>query len=261
MNLRRYKIQARCGKRKWLPTQVAQRVGRLLGENSRAAKLFEVIVEADANGRAQQQWKKLESWREWPRISEGCYLLRSNVTDWSGENLWRAYIQLTEAAFRVHKSDLQLRPVSGLALDGTTAGRCRDQQCSLFTFWSASWHMCYGRPPRSCADASMGDMTRGPCSRNCARFNWSKLYCRLGGSGNPKTLCQSSHGAPSDLASTTRIAVAREFGNDTFVVKTSVPRYCRQRTYFFKCATWAKGRIERRRNGYFGRVERRIANS
>jgi transposase len=107
------KIQAGCGKRKALPTQVAQRVGRLLGENSRAAKLFEVKVEAGADGRAQLQWKKLEGWREWARISEGCYLLRSNVTDWSGEELWRAYIQLTEAeaAFRVHKSDLQLRPV------------------------------------------------------------------------------------------------------------------------------------------------------
>jgi transposase len=107
------KIQAGCRKRKGLPTQVAQRVGRLLGENSRAAKLFEVKVEAGADGRAQLQWKKLESWREWARISEGCYLLRSNVTDWTGEELWRAYIQLTEAeaAFRVHKSDLQLRPV------------------------------------------------------------------------------------------------------------------------------------------------------
>jgi transposase len=107
------KIQAGCGKRKGLPTQVAQRVGRLLGENSRAAKLFEVKVEAGADGRAQLQWKKLESWREWARISEGCYLLRSNVTDWTGEELWRAYIQLTEAeaAFRVHNSDLQLRPV------------------------------------------------------------------------------------------------------------------------------------------------------
>jgi len=107
------KIQGGCGKRKGLSTQVAQRVGRLLGENSRAAKLFEVKVEAGADGRAQLQWKKLESWREWARISEGCYLLRSNVTDWTGEELWRAYIQLTEAeaAFRVHKSDLQLRPV------------------------------------------------------------------------------------------------------------------------------------------------------
>jgi hypothetical protein len=102
------KIQAGCGKRKAPPTQVAQRVDRLLGENRRAAKLFEVSGETDANGWGQLQWRKLESWREWARISEGCYLLRSNVTDWSGEELW---LTEAEAAFRVHKSDLQLRPV------------------------------------------------------------------------------------------------------------------------------------------------------
>jgi len=107
------RIQAGCGKRTGSPTQVAQRVGRLLGENSRAAKLFEVTIEADAKGWGQLRWRKLESWREWARLSEGCYLLRSNVIDWSGEELWHAYMQLTEAeaAFRVHKSDLQLRPV------------------------------------------------------------------------------------------------------------------------------------------------------
>ena len=46
-------------------------------------------------------------------MSEGCYVLRSNVTDWSPEDLWRAYIQLTEAeaAFHIHKSDLAIRPV------------------------------------------------------------------------------------------------------------------------------------------------------
>ena len=46
-------------------------------------------------------------------MSEGCYVLRSNVTDWSPEDLWRAYIQLTEAeaAFRIHKSDLAIRPM------------------------------------------------------------------------------------------------------------------------------------------------------
>ncbi len=51
--------------------------------------------------------------RDWMKLSEGCYLLRSNVTDWSGEELWRAYIQPTEAeeAFRLHKSDLAMRPV------------------------------------------------------------------------------------------------------------------------------------------------------
>ena len=33
--------------------------------------------------------------------------------DWSDEELWKAYIQLTEAeaAFRIHKSDLGLRPI------------------------------------------------------------------------------------------------------------------------------------------------------
>lgn len=46
-------------------------------------------------------------------MSEGCYILRSNVNNWSAEELWKAYIQLTEAesAFRIHKSDLSLRPI------------------------------------------------------------------------------------------------------------------------------------------------------
>src|SRR5580693_7345844 len=47
------------------------------------------------------------------KLSEGCYLLRSNVTDWRGEELRRAYIQLTETeeAFRLHKSGPVMRPV------------------------------------------------------------------------------------------------------------------------------------------------------
>lgn len=39
-----------CGKRKQNPLRVAQQVGRLLGYNSRAASLFQVDVEADAQG-------------------------------------------------------------------------------------------------------------------------------------------------------------------------------------------------------------------
>ena len=68
---------------------------------------------AASDGSARLRWHKVEQWRDWARLSEGCYLLRSNVTDWSAEELWRAYIQLTEAeaAFRIHKSDLDLRPV------------------------------------------------------------------------------------------------------------------------------------------------------
>ena len=46
-------------------------------------------------------------------LSEGAYLLRSNITDWSEEQLWKAYIQLTqaEAAFRIQKDQLRVRPI------------------------------------------------------------------------------------------------------------------------------------------------------
>ncbi len=46
-------------------------------------------------------------------MSAGCSLLRSNFNDCSGEDLFRANTQLTEAeaAFKIHKSDLQIRPV------------------------------------------------------------------------------------------------------------------------------------------------------
>ena len=40
-------------------------------------------------------------------------MLRTNLTDWTPEALWRTYIQLTEAeaAFRIHKSELSIRPI------------------------------------------------------------------------------------------------------------------------------------------------------
>ncbi len=45
-------------------------------------------------------------------LSPSCYLLRTNVSDWSDAEIWKAYIQPTEeeAAFRIHKSDLSIRP-------------------------------------------------------------------------------------------------------------------------------------------------------
>jgi transposase len=107
------KIEAACKRRKQNPLLIAQRVGRLLGNNTRAAGLFQVEVDADSNGLARLRWSKSEKWRDWARLSEGCYLLRSNVLDWTPEDLWRAYIQLTEAedAFHVQKSDLAIRPI------------------------------------------------------------------------------------------------------------------------------------------------------
>lgn len=107
------KMAESCRKRKQKPTVIATRVGRLLGRNTRAAALFEIHVESDAAGFARLHWSRSEARDEWARLSEGCYVLRSNVTNWTPEELWHAYIQLTEAeaAFRIQKSDLQIRPV------------------------------------------------------------------------------------------------------------------------------------------------------
>ncbi len=106
-------MQTRCEKQRRDPQKVEREIGRLLGQNTRAAGLFEVEVKPDQNGHAKMVWKKSADRRDWATLSAGCYLLRSNVRDWSNEQLWKAYIQLTEAenAFRIHKSDLSLRPI------------------------------------------------------------------------------------------------------------------------------------------------------
>jgi transposase len=107
------KIESGCSQRKCDVVTIAKRVGRLLGQNSRASGLFHTDVIKTGDGSAKLIWHKVEKWRNWAALSEGCYMLRTNITDWSGEELWRAYIQLTEAeaAFRIHKSDLKIRPV------------------------------------------------------------------------------------------------------------------------------------------------------
>jgi transposase len=131
-------MQARCEKQNRDQLTVSREIGRLLGQNTRGARMFEVNVvnkeqstktESKTNQtqtddasqktpKPQQQfaaiqWKRIKQASDWHELSDGCYLLRTNVRDWSEEELWKAYIQLTEAenAFRIHKTDLSLRPV------------------------------------------------------------------------------------------------------------------------------------------------------
>jgi transposase len=87
-------------------------IGRLLERNRRAAKFFDITVKAN-NGVVQLNWSIREKQKAWAQLSAGSYVLRSNVKEWTSEELWKAYIQLTdaEAAFRIQKDDLMLRPV------------------------------------------------------------------------------------------------------------------------------------------------------
>jgi len=107
------KITHGCELRKQNPITVAARIGKLMGRNTRAAGCFEFEVTGDKKVGARVTWTKKPEWREWASLSEGCYLLRSNVTDWEPDDLWRAYIQLAEAenAFRTQKTELRIRPI------------------------------------------------------------------------------------------------------------------------------------------------------
>lgn len=107
------KLQAGCLKRRYQAGVVERRVGRLLAKNSRAARLFAVQVIEREGGGSTLTWSKKPAVSDWATRSQGCYALRTNVADWTGPEIWHAYMQLTdaEAAFRIQKDDLKLRPV------------------------------------------------------------------------------------------------------------------------------------------------------
>jgi hypothetical protein len=94
--------------------KLERQIGRLLGRNARAAGLFDIQVTEGPEGRGLRVgWTLRPEWQAWATLSEGHYLLRTNLPGWPPAELWKTYIQLTqaEAAFRVQKSDLQLRPI------------------------------------------------------------------------------------------------------------------------------------------------------
>jgi hypothetical protein len=95
--------------------RLERQLGRLLGQNSRAAGRYLIAAGTDPTVPAglRLTWTVRPEWDDWARWSEGCYVLRTNIANWSPEALWQTYIQLTdaEAAFRIQKSELALRPI------------------------------------------------------------------------------------------------------------------------------------------------------
>jgi transposase len=96
------------------PAVVNRQIGRILQQNQRSAARFAITLEPDgcpAGFRLGVIYN--DAFDDWAAISEGAYLLRSNIDDWSDQQLWKAYIQLTqaEAAFRIQKDQLNLRPI------------------------------------------------------------------------------------------------------------------------------------------------------
>lgn len=107
------KLAAACGRtQKLLPATAERRIGALFTQNSRAKSVFAISVGTRPDGGATVVWEKREKAVAWAARKDGCYVLRTNVTGSVGD-LWRSYIQLTEAeaAFRIQKQDLRIRPI------------------------------------------------------------------------------------------------------------------------------------------------------
>lgn len=94
---------------------IERQIGRLLQRNQRAAGAFAIAISDNDSHPSGIQLTHTyrDDWTDWATLTEGVYVLRTNIAQWTDEQLWATYIQLTEAeaAFRVHKSDLAIRPI------------------------------------------------------------------------------------------------------------------------------------------------------
>lgn len=102
------------------------RIGKLLGKNSRAASLYEVMVTKTESGTAARLTvtiKKNEERYNWLLATSGSDILRMNWPERDPQELWKTYMDLTqvEDAFRTTKSDLGMRPIFHHKKDRTQA--------------------------------------------------------------------------------------------------------------------------------------------
>ena len=96
------------------PAPLNRQIGRILQQNQRAAARFAIALEPDdCPAGLRLRVAGNAAFDNWAALSEGAYLLRSNIAEWSDQQLWKAYIQLTqaEAAFRIQKDQLNIRPI------------------------------------------------------------------------------------------------------------------------------------------------------
>jgi transposase len=93
---------------------IERRIGRWMGRYPAAAAVFTAELEYDNQQHACALSVQEHADRyQWACRAHGAYMLRTNYTEGDESDLWKWYIQLTqaEAAFRTSKTDLNLRPV------------------------------------------------------------------------------------------------------------------------------------------------------
>jgi transposase len=122
--------------------KVLETIGRFRERWPAASRFVFVDVGRDEGGQALSvSWSYDQNKLRVALARDGAYLLLSDKTDWSAEDLWRTYIQLTRAedAFRAMKSNLLLRPMWHQRSERIQA---HIFVCVLaYTLWKALAHM------------------------------------------------------------------------------------------------------------------------
>ena len=93
-------------------SKIERMLGKIQARHPSVNDLYKVAVREKQDG-LRLEWKLIEQRRAWRDAREGAYLLRTNLKEARTEELWKKYIQLTEAeaAFRALKSELAIRPI------------------------------------------------------------------------------------------------------------------------------------------------------
>ena len=93
-------------------SKIERMLGKIQARHPSVNDLYKVAVQEKPDG-LRLEWKLIEERRAWRDAREGAYLLRTNLKEERTEELWKKYIQLTEAeaAFRALKSELAIRPI------------------------------------------------------------------------------------------------------------------------------------------------------
>jgi transposase len=92
--------------------KMERRLGKIQARHPQVSDLYDLDLRETAEG-VRLFWQIKEDRRNWRQAREGAYLLRTNLTADSAEELWSKYMQLTEAeaSFRALKSELSVRPL------------------------------------------------------------------------------------------------------------------------------------------------------
>jgi hypothetical protein len=153
--------------------QVDRQIGRILQQNQRAARRFKVRLAEDGGPAGFRLEVEVNAaFDDWAALSEGAYLLRSNITDWSDEQLWKAYIHPgSQSGAKRHS--VSRRISCACARSGTSA-----PIASRPTSWCASSPSCCGRRSRCGRAAPVSATPRAPCSRSFSASSRTTSCCR-----------------------------------------------------------------------------------